>query len=352
MVIFMKYSVYRPLLAVLLCLAMVLPLSGCGEARMQQRSFSSMNTMVTLTAYGKNAEAGLRAAEGVITAVHNMVDPKLPTSTAYAINNARGESVVVPAQVAKMLTTAATVYQQSGGALDLSIYPLVKRWGFEDKKYYVPTDEEIFTDKAKLCFDQMVLTSFPSTGAYAVSFPEGAELSFASVAKGCASENAVDAMRQAGVTSGIISLGTNIQTLGRKPDGSLWTVGVPDPENPSTYLGVVNVGETAVVTSAAYTRRFTAPNGKSYHHILSPVTGYPTGNSLTSVTILCEDGTMADALSTAIYVLGESKGLNYWRSHGGFEMILVSADKRVVCTKGLIDYFTLTGDSYTLSFAE
>ena len=184
MVIFMKYSVYRPLLAVLLCLAMVLPLSGCGEARMQQRSFSSMNTMVTLTAYGKNAEAGLRAAEGVITAVHNMVDPKLPTSTAYAINNARGESIVVPAQVAKMLTTAATVYQQSGGALDLSIYPLVKRWGFEDKKYYVPTDEEIFTDKAKLCFDQMVLTSFPSTGAYAVSFPEGAELTIESTGSG------------------------------------------------------------------------------------------------------------------------------------------------------------------------
>lgn len=348
----MKQFSLRALLSAALCLAMVLPLSGCGESRMEQRVFTSMNSSVTLTAYGKNAEAGLRAAEGVVNSMNNMVNPKLPTSTAYAINNAMGENVVIPAQVAKMLTTAATVYKQSGGALDLSIYPLVKRWGFEDRKFYRPSDEEIYFEKLKLSFDQMTLTSFPSTGAYAVSFPVGTEISFAAVAKGCASENAVDAMRQAGVTSGIISLGNNIQTLGKKPDGSLWNVGIPDPARPTTYLGVANVGETAVVTSAAYVCTFTASNGRSYHHILSPVTGYPVNNNLVSVSIICEDGTMADALSTAMYVLGESKALSYWRSHGGFEMILITGDDRVVCTKGLIDYFTLTGETYKLSFAE
>ncbi len=348
----MKHSLLHSLLAAALCLAAALALCGCGESRVEKSTFTSMNCMVTLTAYGKNAEAGLRAAEGVITSMHNMVDPKLPTSTTYAINNALGENVVIPAQVAKMLTTADTVYKQSGGALDLSIYPLVKRWGFEDKKFYRPSDEEIYAEKAKLAFDQMTLTSFPTTGAYAVSFPEGTEISFAAVAKGCASENAVDAMRQAGVESGIISLGNNIQTLGKKPDGSLWNVGIPDPASPTTYLGVANVGETAVVTSAAYVSKFTASNGKTYHHILSPVTGYPVSNNLVSVTVICEDGTMADALSTALYVLGESKALSYWRSHGGFELILVTADDRVVCTKGLIDFFTLTVESYTLSFAE
>ena len=345
-------SFYKRLLCLSLCLLMVLPLTACGESRMEQSTIFAMNTQMTLTAYGKKAEAGLRAAEGVIQSMNSMCDPDLPTSYTYAINHAEGENVVVSAQVAKMLTTADTVYKQSGGALDLTIYPLVKRWGFEDGKYYLPAEEEIYAARAMLCFDQMVLTSFPSTGGYAVSFPAWAQVTFAAVAKGCASENAIDAMRQAGVQSGIVSLGSNVQTLGNKPDGSLWTVGIQDPNNLSTYLGVINVGETAVVTSAAYQCHFTASNGRVYHHILSPVTGYSVNNSLLAVTVICEDGTMADALSTALFVMGESKALNYWRTYGGFEMILVTSDDRIICTKGLIDNFTQTVDSYTLSFSE
>ena len=346
-----KASFYKSFLCILLCLTMLIPLAGCGESRMEQSQIFAMNTTMTLTAFGKKATAGLRAAEGVIQSMHNMLDPNLPTSTAYAINNAVGENVVVPAQVAKMLTTAATVYKQSGGALDLSIYPLVKRWGFEDAKYYLPSDEEIYSDKLRLAYDQMTLTSFPSTGGYAVSFPAGTEISFAAVAKGCASENAIDAMRQVGVESGIISLGGNIQTLGTKPDGSLWTVGIQDPNNLASYLGVISVGETAVVTSAAYQCGFTQ-KGRTYHHLLSPVTGYPVNNTLLSATVICEDGTMADALSTALYILGENRAINYWRTYGGFEMILVTNDNRIVCTKGLIDNFTQTVDSYKLSFTE
>ena len=105
-------------------------------------------------------------------------------------------------------------------------------------------------------------------------------------------ENAIDAMRQSGVESGIVSLGSNIQTLGNKPDGSLWTVGIQDPNNLSTYLGVINVGETAVVTSAAYQCRFNASNGRVYHHILSPVTGYSVNNSLPSVTVICSPNSL------------------------------------------------------------
>ena len=345
-------SICRRLTALLLCLLMLVPLAGCGESRMVQSQTRAMNTAIMLTAYGKNAEAGLRAADSVIQSMQAMLDPDLPTSSTYAINHANGENVVIPAQIAKMLTTADTVYKQSGGALDLTIYPLVKRWGFEDGKYYLPSEDEVIDERAKLCFDKMTLTSFPSTGGYAVSFPAGVELTFASVARGCASENAVDAMRQAGVQSGIVAIGSNIQTLGNQPDGSRWSVGIQDPNNLSTYLGVVSVGETAVVTSAAYLCSFTANNGRRYHHILSPVTGYSVNNSLLSVTVLCEDGTMADALSTALYVMGEGRALSYWRTYGGFEMILVTNDERIICTKGLIDNFTQTVETYKLQFCE
>lgn len=342
----------RRLLSVLLCLAMLLPLSACGETKVEQKQVFAMDTVMTLTAYGKNRAAGIQAAEGVILSMDAALDPELPTSTIYAINHANGENVVVSAQVAKMLSSAMTVYNQSGGALDPTIYPLVKRWGFIDKKYYLPTDEEISAEMLRMCFDRMVLTSFPSSGAYAVSLPAGGQLGLGAVAKGCTSENAIDAMRQAGVTSGIISLGGNVQTLGLKPDGSRWTVAIQDPNNTASYLGVINVGETAVVTSGSYQRYFLANNGRTYHHILNPQTGYPVTNSLLSVTIICEDGTMADCLSTAMFVLGENKALNYWRTYGGFDMILVTNDSRIICTKGLIENFTLTNDSYKLSFSE
>lgn len=341
------------LAALLLCLAMMLPLAACGENRKVQKEIYSMDTIMTLTAYGKQAEAGLAAAESVILAMDVMLDPELSTSTVYAINHANGNATTVSAQIAKMLTTAKIVYDQSGGALDLSLYPLIKRWGFVDQKYYKPTEAEVLEDLSRLCFDKITLTSFPATGSYSLTIPEYGELTFGAVAKGCASENAIDAMRQVGVKSGIISLGGNVQTLGLKPDGSLWKVALQDPENPDGYVGVIAVGETAVVTSGPYQRNFVI-KGVTYHHILNPATGHPSGSSLRSVTILCEDGTMADCLSTAMFVLGETKALNYWRQYGGFEMILITTDDRIVCTKGLLEEFTLSPDAsqYSVIYSE
>lgn len=338
--------------ALLLCVCLALSLAACGENRKEQREIFAMDTIMTLTAYGSHAEDGLNAAESVIVAMDVMLDPELPTSTVYAINHANGSSVVVSAQIAKMLTTAKTVYDQSGGALDLSLYPLIKRWGFIDQKYYKPTEAEIAEDLSRLCFDKMILTSFPATGSYSLTIPDYGQFSFGAVAKGCAAENAIDAMRQAGVKSGIISLGGNVQTLGVKPDGSLWKVAIQDPDDPTGYVGVISVGETAVVTSGPYQRHF--PNSEAYHHILNPATGHPSGSSLRSVTIICEDGTMADALSTAMFVLGESRALNYWRQYGGFEMILITTDERIVCTKGLLEEFTLSAEAsqYLVMYSE
>lgn len=341
----------RRIAAVMLCLCMLLPLTGCGESKMSQRQVFAMDTVMTLTAYGNRAEAGLDAAQSVIQSMDSMLDPELETSTTYAINHANGANVSVSGQVAEMLSTASTVYRQSGGALDLSLYPVIKRWGFTNGRYYVPTDDELAQDLSRKCFDKMILTSFPSSGSYAVSFPSYAEITFGAVAKGCASENAVAAMRNAGVTSGIVSLGGNVQTLGLKPDGSNWNVAIRDPNNTSSYLGVISVGETAVITSGTYQRSFTQ-NNKTYHHLINPETGYPINNTLSSVTVICEDGTMADCLSTAMFILGESKALNYWRTYGGFEMILVNKDNQITCTKGLMEDFTLSNNSYTLKYTE
>ena len=352
-------KIFSKALSLVLCLLMLVPLTACGETRQVQRILEAMDTVMTLTAYGKQAEKGLDAAESIIKSMDVMLDPELETSTVYAINHAQGSSTVVSGQVADMLSKAYGIYQKSKaynssatGMLDLTLYPLIKKWGFVDSKYYTPNDAEIQELLARCCFDQLVLSSFPTSGAYSVTLPSYGELSFACCAKGCAAQNAIGSMRQAGVTSGIISLGGNVQTLGLKPDGTNWNVAIQDPNNTASFLGVISVGECAVVTSGPYQRFFTDAKGNTYHHLISPTTGYPANNTLLSCTVITEDGTMADCLSTAMFVMGETNALNYWRANGGFEMILVTRSNEVICTKGLMEDFTLSNDTYTLTYKE
>ena len=349
-----KSNTLTRILCALLCALLMLPLAACGETKESRSVVFAMDTTMTLVAYGKNRESGLAAAESVLYSMDAMLDPEREGSTVWAINHANGENVVVPGQVADMLSAAKQVYKQSSGALDLTVYPLLKLWGFIDSKYYVPYDYEILDQLSRVCFDKVILTSFPSSGTYTVSMPSYGEMSFGAVAKGCAADKAVAAMSAAGVTSGIISLGGNVQTLGLKPDGSQWRVGIEDPNNPgSSYVGVLNVGETAVVTSGSYQRNFTdVTTGNTYHHILKPQSGYPVSNNLVSVTIICKDGTMADCLSTAMFALGQTRAVSYWRQYGDFEMIMINDSGEIVCTSGLLEEFDLRNSNYTLRYVE
>ena len=345
-----KSSSARKFIAIFMCLIMVLPLSACGEGKMIQNQVYAMNNIITVTAYGNSAEKGISSALSTIMALDALVDPNQKTSSTYALNNAQGETVVVTGMIAEMLLKAKDVYEKSGGSYDPTIDPLVSRWGFNDGKYYTPTDEEIMLDLSLLCMDQIAIDKYPNSGSYTVTLPSFGSLSFASCARGCASQFAIDAMRKQGVSSAIVSSTGNVQTLGVKPDGSNWTVGITDPNDPSTYLGTVSVGETAIITSGGYSR--TMPSNPKYHHILNPKSGYPTSNGVVSVTVLCEDGTTADCLSTAMVVLGKSGAIKYWQTNGGFEMIIITDDNKITCTSGLIEKFDLKNRNYTLNFVE
>ena len=349
----MKFS-SRRVISLLLCLIICLPLFGCGNKKPTQKMVYAMDTEMTLTAYGKNADEGLSAAESVIKALDAKLDPENENSYAYLINHAGGEDVIVSSQVAEILSTAKDVYDKTGGALDLSVYPLYEAWGeFGKDTGVIPEKEEINKLRKLLNFGEMEITQFPGETNYSVKLPKGTQISFGAVAKGYTADNAIDAMRKAGVESGIISLGGNIQTLGLKPDGSNWVVAVEDPNNTGKYVGTLSVGETAVVTSGTYQRFFEDEEGNRYHHLINPDTGKPAENGLLSVTIICEDGTMADCLSTAMFILGKDAAMSYWRDKGGFEMIMITEDNKVICTSGLMEVFTLTNtDDYTREFAE
>ena len=177
---------------------------------------------------------------------------------------------------------------------------------------------------------------------------DGAQLDLGGIAKGYAADLLRAQLEKEGVTSATLDLGGDVFVMGRKTDGSDWRIAVKDPADTESYLGVVSAADKFIVTSGVYERYF-EENGVRYHHILDPKTGCPAASGLVSVTVLCENGAWADALSTACFVLGPDGALalrdDLADQGTDFELILVTDDGRVLYTDGLADAFTPNDES-------
>lgn len=155
----------------------------------------------------------------------------------------------------------------------------------------------------------------------------------------------MEIFRENGVENGILSLGGNVQALGTKPDGSLWRVGLQDPADERALFATLELADKAVITSGAYERNF-EQDGVVYHHIIDPRTGYPAESGLSSVTTVSDDGTLADGLSTALFIMGKEAAVEFWRSHrDDFDMVLLADDGAVTVSAGIADALTLSDDS-------
>ena len=173
-----------------------------------------------------------------------------------------------------------------------------------------------------------------------VTLGEGQQIDLGGIAKGYTGEKLTEIFQGYGVSSAMVSLGGNIQAIGTKPDGSSWRVGIRDPKGgQADYIGVIQVQDEAVVTSGGYERYFQA-NGKTYIHIIDPRTGYPVENDLLSVTIVSRDGTLADGLSTALYIMGYEEAVSFWQQHQDeFDVILITDDGQIHVSKKLQNKF-------------
>lgn len=320
----------KRMLTAVLTVALTLSLTACGGGQQQEmgetRTVYTMDTVMNLTAYGENASAALDAAEETLRTLDAKLDRHDETSTVSALNR---DGTVEDAELAQLTDIAQTIGALSGGAFDPTVAPVMDAWDFTGDAPRVPSDEELSALLAHVGLEKL------SVDGNTVTLSDGAQLDLGGIAKGYAAGRVRTILREAGVTSAIISLGGNVAAVGKKPDGSAWTVGLQDPDNPEAYFGTVSIEDACVVTSGAYQRYF-EENGVRYHHILDPHTGCSAESGVKSVSVVAQDDTLADALSTALFVMGLDAGAELWNSSGlSFEAVFVTDDNTVWITPGL-----------------
>ena len=305
--------------------ALLLLLTACAApVSRQDREIFAMDTVIQLRVYDRDG-AALDRLEAELMNLSRSLSAEDPAGGLYAINQAGGGT---DAAVADLVRRAAALSQRTGGALDVGLHRASVAWGFPTGSFTVPSA----TDLADL--DNRCGMDLISVSGDTLRLENGVELDLGAVAKGHAADRCRAILERAGV-SGILSLGGNIQTVGKKPDGSDWTVALLDPSDGSSYLMTLSIsGTKAVVTSGDYQRYFER-DGVRYCHILDPENLSPARSGLRAVTVVADEGFLADGLSTALFVMGRDRGIEFWRASNDFEAVWVLEDGTVTVTEGL-----------------
>lgn len=296
----------------------------------------AMDTVMNLTTYGGSDQL-LKDAEAAIRELENLYSVTYETSEIYAVN--KNGSGTLSDKTSELMSFALDICRKTEGALDISIYPAVREWGFTTGEYKVP-DEAVLRDILKNVDYSRIQMSDDGTS---VQLAENMKIDLGSVAKGYTGDLVTEMFREAGVKSALINLGGNVQTLGKKTNGNDWKIAVQDPYG-GEYLGIVEVSDKAVITSGGYERYFEDEEGNLYWHIIDPATGRPADSGLVSVTIVGEKGVYCDALSTSLFIMGRDKAVDFWREYQDFDMILVDEDGTVTVTEGISDSFELADE--------
>ena len=337
------------------CLSVSLLLGGCNNIKqdattetkntqMEEKAESNeeaskdifaMDTYMTVTAYGAKAQEAVDEAEAEIQRLDELLSTGKEESEIAQLN--QNKSATLSEDAGYLVERALELNKETDGAFDIAIYPVMEAWGFPTQNYQVPTADTLesllkLADASQIIYDE---------NSRKISFDrEGMKIDLGGIAKGYTSSRIMDIYKENNISSGLVNLGGNVQALGTKPDGSKWRVAVQSPDDTEDYLGILSVEDKAVITSGGYERYF-EQDGKTYHHIIDPKTGYPAENGLTSVTVVSEDGTLADGLSTSLFIMGKEEAIEFWKAHSEeFDTIMLTDEGKLYVTEGIQDDFS------------
>lgn len=319
-----------------LFLLLIFCLTACTPQGPEVASLFAMDTFMDLKIWGD--ASALDALQTEIRHLENLFSVT-DENSALAMLNATGTAELTE-EMAVLLQEALEFSAQTEGAFDPTLYPLSVVWGFPEKNYRIP-EAEVLDALLPLTGAERVHLSGTS-----IHLDAGTSLDFGGIAKGYAARRCVQLLEAMNVEAALLSLGGNVQTYGTKPDGSAWVIGLADPDAPNKAIATLSFrGTLALVTSGSYQRYFTQ-DGVTYHHILDPDTGAPARSGLCSVTVICDDGAMADAYSTALFVMGLEKSTEFYRTQGTFEAIFITDAREIYVTGGCADL--LSGCNFTI----
>lgn len=338
------------LLASLLLAGSLTACGGTAAQEMQSIQVFAMDTVMGLRACGGETEAALAAAEDEIYRLDEALSRTREDSAVSRLNSAAGGTPVdVGEELRDLIARALDFSAATDGAFDITLAPVSSAWGFTEDTYRVPEDAELALLLPCVGAEHVHLEE-----GTAVSLDQGTRIDLGAIAKGYASDRMAAIYQEHGITHGIVDLGGNTWVCGGNLEGEPWQIGIQDPARSAGALaGILEASDAFAVTSGGYQRYFTGPDGTVYQHILDPKTGWPVQGDLLSVTIVADNGTMADAYSTALYVMGRETAQDFWRQNGGFDMVLITKDGQVLYTPGLADKLTETeGSGYAYASIE
>lgn len=308
------------------------------------REFYVLGTVIQLKVYGTN---GQKAVEEAISRL-NDIDDKMSVFKEFSeislINKNAGISSQEVSKDTYFVMKEAVKYSElSEGAFDPTIRPVVELWGIGTEDAKVPDDNEIYSKLKFVNYKDIILNE----NKQSVKLKhKGQAIDVGGIAKGYAADEVKNILIKNNIKSALINLGGNIFALGKKPDKTLWNIGIQNPFNQrGEFIGFISVKNKSVVTSGNYERYF-INNGKRFHHIIDPKTGYSSDSEIVSTTIVSDYSIDGDGLSTGVYIMGLNKSIKLIESIKGIDAIFITQNKEIYLTSGIKNKFKLIDEDF------
>lgn len=305
--------------------------------REYQTTTIAMGTVINARVFGTEGEAIAQDIKDNINETEKtLLSRTEKNSDIYRINEAAGTSVSVSKETADIIADALEVSKNCDGVFDITVGEITKLWDFGGDNQRLPSNEEVDTRLPDVSYSSVELTDTT------VCISEKQSLDLGAVGKGAACDRVRNLLLDSPADSAVISVGGSLLLYGKRN----FNIGIVNPKNDQASLGSLKLSDTCVSTSGNYEKFFTQ-DGKTYHHILNATTGYPASSALSSVTVVCNSGTLSDALSTACYILGYHASLPLLEMYEA-EAVFVYNDKTIRLTDGIEKDFTLTDESFAV----
>lgn len=330
----------RVVVALLVCLAIIVGIvifDFTQDNHEYQTTTVAMGTVINVRIFGSDGEAIAQdIKENISETEKALLSRTEKNSDVYRINNASGTAVSVSTETAKIISDSVDVSRNCNGVFDITVGEITKLWDFGGNNQRLPSEAEIEDRLPDVAYSSVEVTDTT------VRISEKQSLDLGAVGKGAACDRVRKLLLNSPTDSAVVSVGGSLLLYGKRS----FNIGIVNPENDQASLGSLKLSDTCVSTSGNYEKFFTQ-DGKNFHHILNATTGYPASSSLSSVTVICNSGTLSDALSTACYILGYHSSLSLLEMYEA-EAVFVYKDKTIRLTEGIEKDFTLTDESFTV----